>query len=89
MQHGREDMEERLLAEAKIEAERLIIALESGIREDADLLAAQELAAINAQKLQLQDSLKGQDRAEITANTAALENKSPNSNKMHSTNSTQ
>lgn len=78
MQHGREDMEQRLLAEAKVEAERLIIALESGLSEDADLLSAEELTAINSKKTDLQTSMAGTNRDNITTATAALEGAAAN-----------
>ncbi len=73
MQHGREDMAARLLAEAKIEAQRLIIALESGLAEDSDLLNESELADINNSKINLEISLKADDREVIIANTKKLE----------------
>lgn len=74
MEHGREDMERRLLAESKIEAERLIIALESGLYEDADLLDPSDLEKINQHKMQLRMSLDGTVREKIIADTTALEN---------------
>lgn len=73
MEHGTEDMELRLLAEARVDAERLIIAVESGLAEDADLLSAEELQALQTQKTQLQETLKGTDREKILAANAQLE----------------
>jgi len=78
MEHGRDDIAMRLLAESKVEAERLIIALESGLKDDADLLTSDEIKEINKQKLQLQKSLEGNDREKILSNTNALENISAN-----------
>jgi molecular chaperone HscA len=78
MEHGRDDIAMRLIAESKVEAERLIIALESGLKDDADLLSENDLAQINQQKLQLQESLKGDNREKILAETAALESISAN-----------
>ncbi len=76
MQHGKEDMQARLLAETKIEANRLLIALESGLKEDADLLNTDELEQVNKHKTQLLKSLEGEDREKIAANVIALENAS-------------
>lgn len=76
MEHGSEDMNLRLLTEAKIEAERLIIALESGLADDVDLLTAEELDVLQKQKSQLQEILKNTDREEIIATTSVLEKSS-------------
>lgn len=73
MEHGREDMAERLLAEAKIEAERLIIAIDSGLSLDADLLGEAELQNIQLQKNALTKSISGNDREKILADTKKLE----------------
>ncbi len=73
MEHGRDDMAMRLLAEAKIEAQRLIIALDSSIKDDSDLLSTSELSDINRLKNKLQESLQGEDRELILANNKKLE----------------
>lgn len=73
MKHGAEDMATRLLEEAKLEARRLIIALDSGLKEDQDLLDKQELANILNHKQQLQTSLNSTDRESIITATTNLE----------------
>lgn len=78
MEHGREDMAERLLTEARIEAQRLIIALDSGLNQDEDLLTKLELENILNHKNILLKSIDGMDRKKILADTKKLEEVSAN-----------
>ena len=73
MEHGREDMETRLLAETKLDADRLIIALNSALAEDADLLSKEELENLNKARETLEKSIKDNNREEIIANSKKLE----------------
>jgi molecular chaperone HscA len=47
LDHGEEDLERRRLVEARVEAERLVLATRKGIDSDADLLDATERAAVD------------------------------------------
>ncbi|MBF0311135.1 MAG: Fe-S protein assembly chaperone HscA [Magnetococcales bacterium] len=47
MLHGAEDLEERALREARVEAKRVLLAVENALQQDGDLLSAAERAAIH------------------------------------------
>jgi molecular chaperone HscA len=74
MQHAKQDITERLVAEARIEAERVIIELQSAIKQDVDLLEDRELAAINRQIHAVRGALAGEDRDYINAEIQQLAN---------------
>jgi len=74
MEHAREDITARLLAEAKMEAERSLIELQSALKLDGDLLEAKEKQALEAQEKKLRQLLKGSDRDAIDLETQALHN---------------
>ncbi len=78
MQHGKEDMEERLFLEAKIEAERLLIDLNSALKEDSALIGKEELQIIEKNKAELEKSLQNHYREEIIILTKKLEESSAN-----------
>ncbi len=71
--HGKEDMSERLLKQATIEAERLLLAVEKGLAHDAPLLSATECADIEAAKTALEKALASQDRETILGAKKQLE----------------
>ncbi len=68
-----QDMKARALAEARVDADRMLIATRSAIEADGDLLGAQERADIEAFMNQLRDIAAGsEDAAAIEAATKAL-----------------
>ncbi len=73
MEHGEADMLARLLAEAKVEAERARLAVASALRADGDLLSADERAAIDAAVARVREAVAGSDREAVTAAAADLE----------------
>jgi len=66
------DMRERALREARLDAQRLVLAIRSAMQADADLLAPAELAVIEAAILVLQASAQGEDPATIEADSKTL-----------------
>jgi molecular chaperone HscA len=66
------DMRERALREARLDAQRLVLAIRSAMQADADLLAPAELAAIEAAISVLQASAQGEDPATIEADSKTL-----------------
>jgi molecular chaperone HscA len=73
MEHGREDMELRLLTEAKVEAEGLIAAIEAALAKDADLVSTENLAVINNNIAALKQTAKGGNRDAISTAQKELE----------------
>ncbi|WP_298231349.1 Fe-S protein assembly chaperone HscA [uncultured Azohydromonas sp.] len=61
------DMSARALREALVEAERMLLATQSALAADADLLNEQERAAIDALMRELAEVAQGQDHAAINA----------------------
>jgi len=70
--HAREDMQARALGEAKLEAERLIDAIDGAVKEDGGLLDAAERQAIEAALASLGEALAGGDPALIDERRARL-----------------
>jgi molecular chaperone HscA len=70
--HAADDMTARALAEAQVEADRIVAATDAALAQDRDLLSEAEAAAV----LQAVDTVRtaraGTDRAAITAAVAAL-----------------
>lgn len=65
MQFAREDIMQRLLIEAKVDAERSIIELQSAISQDADLLSEAEKKLITAQIGYIREAIEEGDRERI------------------------
>lgn len=65
MQHAREDISERLLAEAKMEAERAIIELQSAMKQDGELLSDAENTLISNQVGYVREAIQEGDRDRI------------------------
>ena len=76
LEHGEADMQARLLAEAGVEARRLMLALESALAVDSDLLSPAERAELDQAQAHLASALAGSDRDAITAAAEDLENRS-------------
>ncbi|WP_334135685.1 Fe-S protein assembly chaperone HscA [Tepidimonas sp.] len=67
-----EDMRQRALIEARVEAERMLMATRSALTADGDLLTAEERAAIDALMQALERARAGDDAAAIDSATQAL-----------------
>jgi molecular chaperone HscA len=65
--HARDDMERRLLIEARVEAERVLLALDAALRADGALLQAAERAKIDAAIARARAAIAGTDRDAINA----------------------
>jgi molecular chaperone HscA len=65
--HAREDMELRLLIEARVEAERVLLALDAALKADGSLLPDGERAEIDSAIAKLRQAIKGEDRDVINA----------------------
>jgi molecular chaperone HscA len=72
MEHAREDITARLLAEAKLEALRALSDLAAALAEDSTLLDDAERARIARAEARLHAALEGNDRELIDATQAAL-----------------
>ncbi|WP_395020589.1 Fe-S protein assembly chaperone HscA [Dongia sp.] len=71
--HAREDMERRLLIEARVEAERMMLALDAALKSDGDLVSPSERAGIDAAAGKVRKEMAGEDRDRIGAAVEALE----------------
>lgn len=66
------DMKARALTEARVDAERMLLATQSAMDADGDLLDAQERAAIEALMGRLRESTRADDAAVVEAAVQAL-----------------
>lgn len=73
MAHAKEDMNARMLAEAKVEATRVLHAVESGLASDGHLIPPAAVAAIEVEANLLKEKLEGEDREAIKAAQDSLE----------------
>jgi molecular chaperone HscA len=71
--NAREDMERRLLTEAKVDARRGIGAVRSALAADGDLLSDAERAEVEAAIGRVEATLSGSDRDAVNAAAEALE----------------
>jgi len=69
---AQQDMQARALVEARVDAERMLLATKSALDADGDLLDAEERAAIDASMDALRLGAQGSDAAAIEAATKAL-----------------
>ncbi len=67
-----QDMRARAVVEARVDADRMLMATQSALDADGDLLTAQERAGIDALMQALRDQLQAEDAAVIEAATEAL-----------------
>jgi len=72
IRHATDDAYRRALREAQVEAQRLVEAVQSALREDAELLTAAERAHIDACVAKLQAVMIGDDRRAVDAAIEAL-----------------
>jgi molecular chaperone HscA len=70
--HAGDDSARRVLREMQVEAQRLIEATQSALRDDADLLDAQERQRIDNAIAALQAVVMGDDRRAIDVSTQTL-----------------
>jgi molecular chaperone HscA len=66
------DMKDRALREARVEAERMLLATGSALRKDGDLLSPAERQAIDSLMQRLREAVPGDDHHAIEAATKAL-----------------
>lgn len=66
------DMRARALVEARVDADRLLLAIRSALQADGDVLDAAERASIDAACVELQSVLSQEDVALIEATSKAL-----------------
>ncbi|MBV8189223.1 MAG: Fe-S protein assembly chaperone HscA [Alphaproteobacteria bacterium] len=73
LEHAEEDMNARLLTEARVEARRSLLALEAALAKDGALLSSEERAAIDTGRARLEAAMAAGDRDEINAAAETLE----------------
>jgi molecular chaperone HscA len=73
LENAEADMTRRLLTEARVEANRGLLALDAALAKDGKLLSAEERSALDAARTRLQSAVAGEDREEISAAAEALE----------------
>ena len=73
MSHAKDDMEARLLAEAKVEAQGTIASLEVALEKDSHLLKIDELAVIENSLEKLRGALNSDNRQLVTEARKDLE----------------
>ncbi|RZL63782.1 MAG: Fe-S protein assembly chaperone HscA [Variovorax sp.] len=69
---AQQDMQARALVEARVDADRMLLATQSALVADGDLLSDGERAAIDASMAALRASLQSSDAAVVEAATKAL-----------------
>lgn len=65
LDHGEEDFERRALADAKVEAQRILLSTKKSLLTDADLLAPEERQQIDRVVSELEATLKSADSAAL------------------------
>ena len=73
LDHGEEDFERRRLVEARVEAERVVVATKKALAADADLLEEAERARIARSLDSLVAAIAGTDARAISGRTEALD----------------
>lgn len=77
-ERGAADMQQRLLVEAKVEAERLVISLESALKADSHLLKSDEVAILQTELTELKKILETNDRDQIELASKKMSESSQN-----------
>ena len=72
-EHAEEDLKGRLLAESRVEAERILAALKVALDVDGALLSPEERGAVEAAGEGLRQAAAGEDHRAIRARTEALD----------------
>jgi molecular chaperone HscA len=70
--HAQEDMQMRALRESRVDAQRMLLATQSALAADGDLLTVDERAAIELLMARLRDVSAGEDHTVINACVEAL-----------------
>jgi molecular chaperone HscA len=73
LEHARQDMEDRLLAESRVEAKRNMLAVQSALAVDKDLLSNEEFKDIEVVLNRVERSIEGVDREAISAAVVDLD----------------
>jgi molecular chaperone HscA len=73
LERGAEDMQDRMLIEARVEAKRALLALDAALKVDGDLLNSAERAQIDAGRAALQKAVDGPGRDAINAAVETLD----------------
>jgi len=73
LEHAREDMDSRLLAETVVEARRSVLAVQAALGVDSDLLSADERKGIDDAIAEVERTIALSDRDAVTAAMDALE----------------
>jgi molecular chaperone HscA len=73
LEHAREDMETRLLAEARVEAVRSLLAVRAALAADGDLLSADEQKAIHIALEEVETAIRDGARDDVQAAAGGLE----------------
>lgn len=73
IENAKEDVEQRLLTEARVHAEQLVGAISKSIIEDSDLLSTEEYKAIDIVIEQVKNNIIGKDRHSIDNAVIELE----------------
>ena len=76
MVHAREDMEMRLLTEARVEARRNVLAVQAAMNADRALLTPEDEDNIAGAIAKLEAAMSGEDRDLINEQAEALEDAS-------------
>jgi len=72
MEHARADMTTRLLAEACVEAERMLLAFDAALEADGDLVEPDEKELIDKKIAELREAMEGDDRDAVNDAVEAL-----------------
>ncbi|HPO20098.1 MAG TPA: Hsp70 family protein, partial [Rubrivivax sp.] len=70
--HAQQDMQQRALREARVEAERLALATHAALQADAELLSSAQRSAIERLMAALLETAAGEDHGAINAAVEAL-----------------
>ncbi|MBF0285506.1 MAG: Fe-S protein assembly chaperone HscA [Magnetococcales bacterium] len=65
LDHGEEDLRQRMLAESRVEAERVIAALGAALKADSALLSPEELTQVKLAMAKLWEISRGEDHEKI------------------------
>jgi len=73
LEHGEEDFEKRRLVDARVEAERVVLATKKALSADGDLLSSEERGRIEQALSALEQAIKGEKASLIQARTGDLD----------------
>ncbi|MDQ5906889.1 MAG: molecular chaperone HscA, partial [Pseudomonadota bacterium] len=73
MEHAKDDAFRRALAEAQVEAKRLVEAVQAALQSDGELVSVEERKRIDAAIVKLQETAAGENRRHITLGMDDLE----------------